>query len=59
MKLTTHFPENRRMQSGDLDNHLNDEVVIELLAHFGPERIVLQSSRMGIPVVWVPRESLK
>ena len=59
MKLTTHFPENRRMQSGDLDNHLNDEVVIELLAHFGPERIVLQSSRMGIPVVWIPRESLK
>ena len=59
MKLTTHFPENRRMQSGDLDNHLNDEVVIELLAHFGPERIVLQSSRIGVPVVWVPRESLK
>jgi NADH (or F420H2) dehydrogenase, subunit C len=59
MKLTTHFPENRRMQSGDLDNHLNEEVVIELLAHFGPARIVLQSTRMGIPVVWVSRESLK
>ena len=59
MKLTTHFPENTQMQQGVISNHINETVVIELLAHFGAERFTIQSTRTGIPILWVSREMIQ
>ena len=34
------------------------DVVIELSARFGAENLTIQSTRTGMPVLWVARESL-
>ncbi len=58
MKLTNQFPVNAGMQAWQPADHLSSEVVIELQAHFGAESFVVQRTRTGIPVVWVPRDKI-
>jgi NADH-quinone oxidoreductase subunit C/D len=58
MKLTNQFPVNAGMQAWQPADHLSSEVVIELQAHFGSESFVVQPTRTGIPVVWVPRDKI-
>lgn len=38
--------------------HLDDPVISELRNRFGPDAFTLQSTRMGMPVVWIKREQL-
>ncbi|MGL4204892.1 MAG: NADH-quinone oxidoreductase subunit C/D [Aeromonadaceae bacterium] len=58
MRLTDQFPVNPGMQAWQPHDHANSAVVIELLAHFGAEHFVVQTTRMGIPVIWLPRDML-
>ena len=58
MKLSNQFPVNTSMQSWQPSDHINSEVVIELQARFGSESFVVQPTRTGIPVVWVPRDKI-
>ena len=58
MKLTNQFPVNSQMQIWQSQDHGSSEVVCELQAHFGDEHFVVQSTRMGIPVIWIPRERI-
>ncbi len=58
MKLTNQFPVNTQMQMWQSQDHGSSEVVRELQAHFGDGYFVVQSTRMGIPVIWVPRERI-
>lgn len=58
MKLSNQFPVNASMQSWQPSDHINSEVVIELQARFGSESFVVQPTRTGIPVVWVPRDKI-
>ena len=58
MRLTDQFPVNPGMQAWQPDDHANSAVVIELFAHFGAEHFVVQTTRMGIPVIWLPRDKL-
>ncbi len=58
MKLSNQFPVNASMQAWQPSDHINSEVVIELQARFGSESFVVQPTRTGIPVVWVPRDKI-
>lgn len=58
MKLSNQFPVNASMQAWQPNDHINSEVVIELQARFGSESFVVQPTRTGIPVVWVPRDKI-
>ncbi len=58
MKLSNQFPVNASMQSWQPSDHIDSEVVIELQARFGSESFVVQPTRTGIPVVWVPRDKI-
>lgn len=58
MKLSNQFPVNASMQGWQPSDHINSEVVIELQARFGSESFVVQPTRTGIPVVWVPRDKI-
>lgn len=58
MKLSNQFPVNASMQAWQPSDHINSEVVIELRARFGSESFVVQPTRTGIPVVWVPRDKI-
>lgn len=58
MKLSNQFPVNASMQTWQPSDHINSEVVIELQARFGSESFVVQPTRTGIPVVWVPRDKI-
>lgn len=58
MRLTNEFPVNATMAQGDLDACLQNEIVIELQAFFGENLFMPQATRMGMPVVWVPRDKL-
>src|SRR5699024_5549111 len=43
---------------GQTQDHLNDPVIEELVRQFGQDIFVVQSTRMGMPVLWVVREKL-
>ena len=58
MKLSNQFPVNASMQAWQPSDHINSEVIIELQARFGSESFVVQPTRTGIPVVWVPRDKI-
>ena len=58
MKLSNQFPVNASMQAWQPSDHINSEVVIDLQARFGSESFVVQPTRTGIPVVWVPRDKI-
>ncbi|UDG81660.1 NADH-quinone oxidoreductase subunit C/D [Candidatus Profftia lariciata] len=43
---------------GQVYNHLNDPVIDELYNLFHPNTLTLQSTLIGMPVVWIQREQL-
>ena len=58
MKLTREFPSNYTMAQGQTADHADAQVVGELFAHFGAERFTVQSTRTGVPVIWLSRDLL-
>ncbi|XMR41311.1 hypothetical protein ACLK16_12125 [Escherichia coli] len=58
MKLTRDFPSNYTMAQWQPSDHQDAQVVGELFAHFGAERFTVQSTRTGVPVIWLARELL-
>ena len=56
--LTQQFPVNADMQGWQTQDFHDTPVVQELLKHFLQDILHVQSTRMGIPVVWVKREVL-
>lgn len=59
MKLTRDFPSNYAMAQWQPSDHLDAKVIGELFAHFGAEHFTVQTTRTGVPVVWLPRELLQ
>ncbi len=58
MKLTREFPSNYTMAQWQTADHADAQVVGELFAHFGAERFTVQSTRTGVPVIWLSRDLL-
>ncbi len=58
MQLTSQFPINPAMQDWRPDNFQHAEVVIELQARFGTHALCLQTTRTGIPVIWIERDKI-
>ncbi|MDO2949210.1 NADH-quinone oxidoreductase subunit C/D [Aeromonas simiae] len=58
MRLTNQFPTNPAMALWQPSDHLDAPILGELFAHFGAERFTVQSTRTGVPVLWLPRELL-
>ena len=58
MKLTREFPSNYTMAQWQTADHADAQVVGELFAHFGVERFTVQSTRTGVPVIWLSRDLL-
>lgn len=59
MKLTRDFPSNYAMAQWQPSDHQDAKVIGELFAHFGAEHFTVQTTRTGVPVVWLPRELLQ
>ncbi|MFM5539661.1 NADH-quinone oxidoreductase subunit C/D [Aeromonas veronii] len=59
MKLTRDFPSNYAMAQWQPSDHKDAKVIGELFAHFGTEHFTVQTTRTGVPVVWLPRELLQ
>jgi len=59
MKLTRDFPSNYAMAQWQPSDHQDAKIIGELFAHFGAEHFTVQSTRTGVPVVWLPRELLQ
>ena len=57
MKLT-RIP--KQLHHGPVANRRSPDaqVVGELFAHFGAERFTVQSTRTGVPVIWLSRDLL-
>ncbi|WP_421181784.1 NADH-quinone oxidoreductase subunit C/D [Aeromonas enteropelogenes] len=58
MKLTREFPSNYTMAQWQPSDHQDARVIGELFARFGAERFTVQTTRTGVPVVWLARELL-
>ncbi len=54
MKLTRDFPSNYAMAQWQPSDHQDAKVIGELFAHFGAEHFTVQTTRTGVPVVWLP-----
>ena len=58
MRLTNEFPTNVEMARWQPGDQAQAPIVGELFAHFGSEPFTLQTTRTGVPVLWLPRELL-
>ena len=58
MKLTRDFPSNYAMAQWQPTDHKDAKVIGELFAHFGAQHFTVQTTRTGVPVVWLARELL-
>jgi NADH-quinone oxidoreductase subunit C/D len=56
--MTELMTQNLAQPAWQTRDHLDDPVIGELRDRFGPEALVVQPTRTGIPVVWVRREQI-
>jgi NADH-quinone oxidoreductase subunit C/D len=58
MRLTNQFPNNAEMARWQPSDHQDAPIIGELFARFGAERFTVQTTRTGVPVLWLARELL-